>query len=228
MARIKFGSMVAGIDGSIAGHTLQRNAYGYTIRSKPFPKRNQSANQLQTHVYMRSVLDAWAAMTSANRRVWDQSVYFFNAKAKRNSDVLLYGKDLFTKWNMTRLMAGTTLETELQYVVPEWYDYAIDIKTYGGIMGLFFDPDLVNIDQWCLFKVSPPLSATAPIVREKARVCWLEYVGEYIFSFEVPYVESFGVIPEVGQYVDIWFKIFSTVSPFIFGEEYRRVEVVAF
>ena len=68
MARVKFGSLVTEISGSIGGSTFQRNSFGNTLRNKPNPIRSRTAAQLSIRQYMKQAHAGWTALTAAERQ----------------------------------------------------------------------------------------------------------------------------------------------------------------
>jgi hypothetical protein len=122
MARVKFGSLLTEISGSIGGSTFQRNKYGNTLRNKPNPIKSQSPSQLSVRQLMKQAHDAWTALTDAERKQWQQYTTFSNPKIRHDHNVVMSGHSLYLKYQVLRLLAGLEILDSLVYIpMPTWY-----------------------------------------------------------------------------------------------------------
>jgi len=97
MARIIFSALVSEIRGSIGGTTFQKNAYGYTIKSKPNMIKPNSRTQNFTKNWFVTGQRAWAKLSRANRTAWNTWASTFPQFAKNNLDSQLSGFQVFSR-----------------------------------------------------------------------------------------------------------------------------------
>jgi hypothetical protein len=215
MARIKYGSLVTEIAGSIGGSTFQRSAYGNTLRNKPVPIRSTSQAQLSIRQYMKQVHDAWAALDSDERIQWQQFTTFANPKIKHDHGVTMSGHALYLKYQVSRLINGLSILETIQYIpMPTWY-YPTSIIQESPNLYVITNaaPETPLGDIFLIIKLSAPRSASQRFKPGGLRHVTTVWSDAYEASVGVSYKAIFGAIPPIGVYLHYSYQAFSTLSP---------------
>lgn len=215
MARIKFGSLVTDIAGSIGGSTFQRSTTGNTLRNKPNPLRSYSPAQLFIRQYMKQAQAAWYAMDPAERLQWQQFTNYSNPRIKHDKNVTMSGYNLYIKYQVSRLMAGLAIQDTLQYIAfPTWY-YPSLIYKEAPLLYLDTDSPVEEpvVDMFMIFLVSAPRRATRKYYPQGLRLCKLVGANWDSLVFNVDYLANFGVLPVYTDILHYKYQVFSTLSP---------------
>lgn len=215
MARVKFGSLVTEISGSIGGSTFQRNSYGNTLRNKPSPIRSRTTAQLSIRQYMKMAHAGWLDLTAAERQQWNQFVSFSNQKIRHDKNVLMSGHNLYIKYQVMRLVTGLSILDTLQYIsIPEW-KYPSQIIEEAPNLYLstlpFSEGAIGNL--LIIFKVSTPRPASQQFNPRGLRYCKLVGATWDAFHFDAAYVAVFGALPPIGSYLHYSYIVASSVTP---------------
>lgn len=110
MARIRFSGLVVDIRGSIGSTTLQKNAYGYTIKNKANVIRPNTVFQDTIKRYWLQCIQGWQSLTQPQQALWDFFVAQQKQFSRNNPSAQLSGYALFIKWNMSRLQSNAGIE----------------------------------------------------------------------------------------------------------------------
>ena len=218
MARIKYGSIVAGVSGSIGSATFQKSSFGDTLRNKPRPRRSGTAIQMTRRNYMMELHGAWAALTDQERTLWNQFISYSSTKIRRDKNVMQSGHSLFIQYNYLRLLSGFAILTVPGYqVLPE----------NSNIVGLqyFLDTTLaieVNYsgwpaDQWACYKLSAPRKSSLSFSRRGLRFMAITSQADDLAQIKTAYLAAFGSIPPEGSTIHYEVRYFGMLSPIMSG-----------
>lgn len=216
MARIKFSPVVGEISGSIGGSTFQKNRFGFTVRKKPLPPSIISALQYNNRVNMARVISAWAGLTAAQRKAWDNFLSFSAAYARLNKNALLSGFNLFVRYNIIRLNAGLEIRTALSYVTPPFVPVGLTLELQSPSLPVIITEAIFpGLSSFFTLKMSAPVRPSASF----SRVRLLNYVpyqvDDQIFNCADFFLNNFGFYPAVDQKINYELTIFSTLAPII-------------
>jgi len=215
MARVKYGSLVTDISGSIGGSTFQRSSYGNTLRNKPIPTRATSPAQLLVRQYMKQAHDAWTALTAAERTQWQQFTTFSNPKIRKDHNVIMSGHALYLKYQVSRLLAGLAIQDTLKYIaMPAWYYPSL---VYKEEPLLYLDtnapPEAPFTDMFIVFLVSTPRPPARKYSPAGLRLCKCEGDLWDTLSFEADYITNFGALPSYNDVLHYSYQVFSSLTP---------------
>ena len=111
MAVIKLGGMLAAARGKLGGLVFSRNGGGDIIRRYVKPVNPGSVAQLEIRNRLTGLIQAWRALTDAQRLAWNAVKNNFTSKNKVGDTIFLSGQQLFTKFNSNLLAAGEAIVT---------------------------------------------------------------------------------------------------------------------
>jgi hypothetical protein len=224
MARIKYGSLVTDIAGSIGGSTFQRSAYGNTLRSKPNPIRSVSSAQLNIRAFMKQAHQAWAAMSSNERQQWHQFTMFSNPSIKHDRNVHMSGHNLYIKYQVSRLTAGLAIQNTLQYIsIPGWkYPDGFGIVAADALVIAVYGPAMSFNDVFAILKVSSPRPGSQSYNPHGLR--YLSYVIEASINLTIynSYLATFGFVPTESFYANVSYQVFHKDTP-LFSNLYTKL-----
>jgi hypothetical protein len=215
MARIKYGSLVSDISGSIGSATFQKNLYGNTLRQRPHGYVSSTARQLLCQSLMAQCHNAWSALTDQDRIQWNQFIAFSGASINRDKSILLSGHSLFLKYNFQRLLSRKSLYTSIRYLsAPQWPGilncYLIDDEI---IVNLDNSPPISNFWVTMFFSIPRPASQSFNPVG----LCFVKAVqiNTEAINFSTNYQSVFGFIPTIGSILHYKIQFWSTLSPIL-------------
>jgi hypothetical protein len=206
MATVKYGALVTEIRGSIGGTTFQKNAYGQTIKNKAILVRPNSERQENVKNIFSAAVKAWRAFSDAARGNWNTFATNFPQFTKKDDTVTLTGFNAFVKWQsalylgagfgslpqgtpVTSLPALDTANPTLEYVGAS-LELIQNFVTADGTW-------LVN---W--FISSPRLDSQL-FFGSQRRFIVSGLTSIVAFDITNTYFEIFGVLPQVGEPVNV-------------------------
>lgn len=216
MARVKFGSLISDIQGSIGGHTFQHNAYGYSVRTKPSQSKQASAFQQPCRINIALIVAAWQNLSSASKIMWNNFSAYSTQYAQYNAGSLLSGYALFLKYNAIRLTCGLSLLTTISYNPITQILLIPAITRSGGWLAYRIGAGLLPTNYAALVKFSAPANDAAGFKTSALRVVNYDSASSPNYTITVAYVAKLGLYPEVGNTILASFQIFSTVNPIVF------------
>jgi hypothetical protein len=227
MARIIYSALVENIKGSIAGTTFQSNKYGYTAKKKPNMIKPRSETQQRQQHYMSLAVSAWKALTSAQRTDWETWAATYPQYAKFNPAAELSGYAVFVRVHILRFMAGLAVDTN-----PTYTSYSTDTLTYVlSRYPSYFQVEVYSTledENWRInFSLSRPFQATQTNIGSKCR-----YIDTYSnltddFQVTTKYLELYGSLPNVGNFVALRTKVFGKDNGQVLAEFAQISEVQA-
>lgn len=209
MARIKYSALVENIRGSIGGTTFQRNAYGYTVKSKPAIVNPQTPRQRERKSAMQAAQSRWQNIGDGNRATWDTYATNYPVPSRLNPDAYLGGQQLFIRHfmlgSMIPVVAETTDGGPLTITNPTFrvVRNGLDLYVEG-------DADAQTEAMYVLAFLAPRLSVTQNIVKSKLRYCGngTSSTSAYEIDIAANYLAIFGTLPVVGDFVGLQIVFF--------------------
>jgi hypothetical protein len=221
MARVKYAALVSEISGSIGSATFQKSLYGNTLRSKPKPRLSSTASQLSCRAIMMQLHQAWSALSSDQRRQWNQFLSYSNATIKRDRSILLTGHSLFIKYNYLRILTSQSIYTDIVYSHIEPWPVILDIAHLAGNLVFVVDHTPSDSNNWFVLKLTTSRPAAQSFSQAGLRYTPIVWAELLIFPIDASYESIFGSIPPIGaslHYELQWFSLLSPVmSPILRG-----------
>jgi len=109
MARIKFTALVQSIQGTIAGTTFQRNAYGFTVKSKPNMVRPTRIRQNLRKKVLADYSREWGSLTQTQRDEWISYAASFPIPSRLNPASDLNGYNYFCRYHNLVNQGGNSI-----------------------------------------------------------------------------------------------------------------------
>lgn len=219
MARIKFGSIVSDIAGSIGGHTFQKNSYGFSIRSKPIATKNRSLRQSSNSNIMLKTVQEWSLLTNDQRMSYDRFLNFSPDFAWLNSKSLLSGYNLFVKWVNYLLRSQLSIPSNITFI-------PITLPTFSPILAILAGDLVINVEQsennsdlYYQLRLSAPVKYSNDITSKGLKVIIFHNVSGSGININSAYVSNFGFTPVAGDIIKIGITLFHSLEPIIFNEQ---------
>lgn len=216
MARIKFGSIVSDISGSIGGHTIQRNSYGSSIRTKPIPSRTGNMSQLSERSLMLQVVQSWRLLSLATQMNYDRFSSYSPDFAKNNSISKLSGYNLYLKWQNLYLRAFGTLASLSTYST---FNVPVITPTFmisGGYMtyNLNASPALSSV--MCQVCMSDVITGPSTSLKVNTRFISSSLTNAGNVVFGATFINIYGHALSHGQQIVIKLTFFSVTCPIVY------------
>lgn len=228
MARIIFTALVESIRGSIAGTTFQRNAYGYTVKTKPNMVNPNSASQSRRKNYFQQAQQAWLQLTMTDRANWNTYAATYPTPSKHNPDAYLSGYNLFVRHAAISLStSGTVLpnpngaQSTVNYIETEIIrdGTVLELNVTAG------SPDSV----WqTIVYLTRPLKATQEYLKSWTREIEINLSGPTVSTdIAFAYNRVFGLLPEVGDFVGVDITFINSTNGQVIYVPTFTVEVIS-
>jgi hypothetical protein len=229
MARVKFGSVISEVSGSIAGVTFQKYYGGSSIRKKPLPSKSASQSQVIARNFVAQVQQSWASLTDAQRQSWSSFLSYAPAFQSNNKKVVLKGYSLFLKYNLLRLHAGFTILTAISYapldlIIPEW---SLTLDEGTSEFYFYFDSGVDPASYGLLIKASPSRLNPSLSSLSRMRVMAVQSYGVAYDTYRIDnaFEAIFGVLPSIGDKLLVEMTLFLISAPII-AAPFRSIATV--
>jgi hypothetical protein len=215
MARVKYGSLVSQISGSVGHATFQNSQGGAILRNKPIPSYSSSSAQVCQRSAMSELQSAWLALTPAARLKWCQFVAFSSQHIKRDDNILISGYNLFLKYQTCRKLYYLPLLTSWSYnpllVIPD----QMIIRSDNSNMVVIFN-NVVNSSQYFfVLKLSPPQRSSTKFSLNNCRFIKIPMSSAPFFFITAEYKLLFHNVAQILDTVHYSIYYFSTVNPLL-------------
>jgi hypothetical protein len=206
MARIKYTALVESIRGSIGGTTFQRNAYGYTVKSKPAIVNPQTRKQRNRKTGMQWAQNRWRSLSPTDRATWDTYATNYPVPSRLNPDAYLGGQQLFMRHEMLNYIWGGSDDVttgDPSSITNPTGTLFLD----SGSLVFSSQYDAIDGDFRVLCFAAPRMSITQNIVKSKCRYMGSAAVGGVPYNIDITdlYVSTYGSLPEIGAFVGAFF-----------------------
>jgi hypothetical protein len=227
MARITYTAVVDNIRGSINGTTFQKNAYGYTIKSKPNMVNPWTQNQKIMQIAFSQAVKAWKIATDVQRANWETWASTNPQYAKHNPSAMLSGFACFTKWTMFELLSGGVVDYTPLLTIPAAPGITLKLINSTGTLLIDINGDSLAEDWNLAFFASRPFGASQNFIGTKTK-----YVGSYTdvagqFPITALYISNYGSLPAVGDRVAIDYVRFMEAGGSVMSRVQTMITVTA-
>jgi len=217
MARIKLGPVVTDIAGSIGGLTFQRNPYGIIARAKPVPIRKYTASQLTIRAHLRTIQNAWRALSDARRLQWARVPNFSGQSIRRDKSILISGYSLYLMYQLYHLINDQSLYTTIAYASLPDIPTLTELSYSSGILYAIFSGVVNPAELFFILKLGYPRLVPQKYNLRGIRFIKAPWTSTASFNITASYLAAFGFIPPDVSYLSYSFRYFSTVSPVVSG-----------
>ena len=217
MARVKFGSLVSSISGSVGGSTFQNSIYGPILRSKPIPLLSRSELQSGCRSLMQKLQSSWLSLTPASRSKWAFFVAFSSQHITRDEHYLISGYNLYLKYQFIRSLYSLPLLTSWTYNPLLVYPKTFQLNKIPGNAYIYFDSTVDANKYFFAIKLSFPHSAAASYTSRNSHIILPSIKSDYLYYIGVQYISAFGRLPNVGETLSWSLYWFSLVNPILTG-----------
>lgn len=203
MARILYSALVTSINGSIAGTTFQRNAYGHTVKKKPNIVNPNTLRQSPARANLQYLSQVWQSLTTVQRNAWDAYATANPVASRLNPNAYLSGHAQWLRVNLLRLqtnlgLLNTIVSSAQTVLLPN----GIDVSWTNPNLFLEDDAtDSLNILTG-VYSVSAVVKASQLYDKSRTRfVFYGNLNGALVGNITAKYQQTFGNIAVTGQQV---------------------------
>jgi hypothetical protein len=216
MARIKLGAIISSISGSMGGTTFQKNAYGMTMRNKPYPIHINNTSTSLIQQYLAYAQFLWRYMNDEQKGNFDRFSQFHPQYANHNKSSLLSGYNLFMKYALLAQCAGYLPNTSIKFVVPPFTFTQPTLRKVGTDLIINCGVVITNLDYIPLVKFSRPYSRNKFIPVNAMRV--VKYTGSIgaDMYFIGTYEQIWGMLPGYGDFLLVEITMLGYDAPVIY------------
>lgn len=197
--KIKFGSLVVAGSGKIGGHVAAKNRGGAYLRTKVTPLNPNTAAQAGARSLLASLSTAWAGLTDAQRKSWNDAVANFATTDIFGDLRNPSGINLFVKLNANLSNSGQALldsapekmEVPFAQITGAEMDLS-DVSIMIVRNGAAFDAGIFKI------QATPPLSQGVNFVKSQLRTISSQLNIDQNNDMFSAYIAKYGT-PAVGS-----------------------------
>jgi hypothetical protein len=203
MARIVYSALVTHINGSIAGTTFQRNAYGFTVKKKPTQVQPTTALQQVYKTNLQRLSGFWQGMSLTIRNSWDSYALANPVPSRLNPTSFLTGHAQWIRTNLIRQISSSSLILTSPTNAQDTLNTGtVEVQRVGATLIYFNDSDSV-LNTLTTFAF---LSSVSPNSRsyDRSRTRWMGAFGlpgADQIDITAAYTAKFGSIPVAGEHL---------------------------
>lgn len=196
MARIKYTALVESIRGTIGGTTFQRNAYGYTVKSKPNMVNPNSGMQALRKQGFQKALQTWRTLSDANRANWDTYATTYPTPSQHNPAAYLNGFNLFVRWHTASYQWSENVLSNPSGAQGTVTFVEIELIRSGSNLELVISSTVTNGPWYILVYLTRPLTPTQRYQKSWTKLIQqTNYANPVDIMIETPYNNIFGLVP---------------------------------
>lgn len=227
MARIKLGPLVTDIAGSIGGATIQRNRFGYTMRSKPLPLHSETPAQYNIRRKIIALQYAWQDLTDDQRLQWDRFINFSGQSIRRDRSARMSGHGLFLKYQLFRLLYDLPLLTEISYIPMPDFEILYHIYKEPAALHLHFYDDIDFTYYFFVCKLTSPRREAQAFNFKGLRFMKATFYESDQYLITTQYLAAFGALPPTATYLHYSIQYWSILAPVFTGVFTGKIVVTA-
>jgi hypothetical protein len=204
VARIKYTALVESIRGTIGGTTFQRNAYGFTVKSKPNMVNPNSSRQGERKRGFQRALQSWRGLTDSNRANWETYASTYPTPTRNNPAAYLNGFNLFVRWTVASLQGPGSMLADPSGAQGVISFSEVALQLSGGVFTIEVDFTKTNGPWFVLLYLTRPLAPT-----QRFQKSWTRYIA-YVYNttpISSPitgnYSSVYGFVPSVGDLIGV-------------------------
>jgi hypothetical protein len=225
MARVTYGSIVTEINGSLGGHTYQRNRFGHTAKNKPLQPRPNNNFQQSMQQFMGLVTQTWKELGEAVQTNWKSYASTY-PQFNPNSTVALNGFQVFCRFNLFQLSCGRGMLTGIISIPPVTSPYSPAILSDNlDVFQVNPQPTTVISGHVLAIYVSQAMSNVSAPSNFKKRFMSTASPTNALTDVSGMYIAKYGAIGKVNDYVRLWLIEFDATSPFLHAAQEYTVQV---
>ena len=201
MARIKYGSLVTEIVGSIGGQTFQKCRGGFIVRNKPRSPFRRSEAQSRGRTAIAQLSQAWRVLTPVNRASWESVAPSWPKTDKFGDPYIMSGYECFIHANL--FLVGTPSSYnqvgQLPSVLTPIQSLEVNVSAFGGPFELSWN-GVLNSAELLLVGATAPMSQGRGLrLSEMTILDLFSPVGIPPIDLTSVYVDKFGKKPSIGS-----------------------------
>lgn len=212
MATIKWSGLVSEVKGVLNGSVFQGSKVGQIIRNNSSSVGRKSSARQNIKTQYKAVIQAWRALSSANRATWEDQVVNYPFTDKYGNPYTPSAYQLFMALNLNLVNAGQSLISTI--TDPEIVDSLSNAAyglTGGGEYGLTFD-SYSGANRYCLVYASAPIPSWLDINRAALRLIGVISVNDISeISIETMYSSTYGYTPNYEDII-VGYNVISSTS----------------
>lgn len=225
MALFKLSAIASDIIGRVNGSVFQRTKSGLIMRSQPGVIRSSVAGQYRTRTQAAQIQAAWQSLSVAERQQWDVYAVFKNKSTRKNPLTKLSGQQIFQQENSVRLIHAAQLGTFATSILtvpiltaPPSAVQVTGVSTDGVTLYVGTDYDIDDASEFLVWYFSRPLLPSQVSEYNKKKIAAYNSSSGVTQTLGSIYTSLWGVLPTVGQYLNIDVALYddakSTFGPF--------------
>lgn len=191
MASFRLGAIITEIQGSIGGTTIRRtprNPVMYNKQGRQF----RSANSVNSRASaLGNIFRSWGSLPQARKDFWNGIAPLYPQKDKFGNDVLLSGRQLYTKLNTQLLPVGSSVDVSTFSDVlsaPVVDTVVIDITNDLA----FIETSIDIANSYVLIRVFPLRKGSVSSITNSSRFISKQFVNEvagvdFLNDFNIAY-----------------------------------------
>lgn len=232
MARIQTSALINNISGKLNGSVFQRNQGGLILRSQGGKINSNTQRSNYQKVGMSQMQGDWQTLSDLDRSLWKTYSLYLGKKQKKNPNLIINGQQLFLNINAIRYSLSPVITLFQPYLLvtplltpipPPISILSITVDLSGLIIHL--DRVTDNSKEVVICFLSSPLSGSQTSVYKKMTLIKNVTNNSDTFSATSYYVEVYGRLPNIGEWLQTKIAIYSTDSENYSSYSISRIQV---
>ena len=232
MARITLSGLLSNISGRINGTVFQRTQGGLIMRNESGKINSNTLRANSQKVGMAQIQGDWQTLTDQDRLLWKTYSLYLNKKQKKNPNLIINGQQLFININAIRyalspvitLFQPYLLVTPVMIPIPKPINILSITADLSGLI-IHLDRATDNSKEVIICYLSAPLQGSQQSIYQKMVLIKNVTNDDDTFSATSYYVEVYGRVPNVGEWLQTKIALYSTDNENYSSFSYNRIQV---
>lgn len=212
MARVILGGGISSINGSIGGTTFQSGSSGTIAKNKGHKTKSNSFQSSVNKVNIAYVSQLWSNMSASDREAWNSYAIFKPVTQKNNSGRFLSGQQLFFLYNYAGYYQSEAIINTPSFSTEVITLTSLRIVNDGGTLYINSDVAINEAINFLIAKISSPVKPSQKRSVGGVKQIYCEFSSTTDMNITSQYQSLFGIIPSVGQSVEVEFQMFSSTT----------------
>jgi hypothetical protein len=228
MARIKYGSIISDISGSLGGHTFSKTRSGSIIKTKHIPLLSVTSAQSRTRLIFSRLRQNWFNESDNVKNLYKNFVRVL-PRYVRNSKINLSAQELYISYNYHRLVNGLSVLQTFTFSVDPLSVINNALHRYSYMGQEFFNlnmnstPDLGYLG--LTLRITPPLAQQNNNNYQRLRFILPSAQLPESVLLIAPYVALFNYVPVIGDIMLVEETFWLLSIPVVYSPLYATLTV---
>jgi hypothetical protein len=227
MALISLGSGITSIRGKIGGTVYQGSASGTIAKNRGFRPRKVSMQSAKAKAILSTLAQYWLTMSVSDRGTWNSYAIFKPTLQNNGTGRFLNGQQIFLFYAYAYFLQFDTVPSAPTFTTANFSSTGFVIQNDSGILNFIVSYNIDETTDFIKFKISNSIPPGRNYPIGGLKYIYTLFANTSIYDFSTAYLDLFGRLPAVGEYVFLEAQLFKSVTANWSNITRLKVQVIA-